>query len=184
MEYEDEQRVQDDIAHRADQNGQHAGFCKALRGNEGVHAERQLDEDRADGIDVHVADGVVNGIFACAEGKQQRAVPDQKHSRQNERDENLQRKAAAERLFCRLVVVLDHEDRRTRCAAGADERGKRRDDHDNRQAHADAGQRKRAVPGHVPDVDAVDDVVEHVDQLRNDRRHGELEKQFPDRLGA
>lgn len=47
VERKDEQRVEHNVANRADEHRQHAGLRKALRGDERVHAERQLDEDRA-----------------------------------------------------------------------------------------------------------------------------------------
>ena len=72
------------------------------------------------------------------------------------------------------MVVFAHEDGGPRRAAGTDQSCERRDNHDDRQTYANARQRKRPIFRHVADVNAVDDVVEHVDQLRDDRRHGEL----------
>ena len=69
-------------------------------------------------------------------------------------------------------------------AAGADERGERRDYHDYRQAHSDSCQREAAVAGHMTDIYAVNYIIEHVDYLRYDRRQRELEKQLADRLSA
>ena len=74
VEHEDEQRVEHNVADRANQHSQHAGLRKALRGDERVHAERQLDKNRADGIDAHIADSVVNRVFARAKSQQQGAV--------------------------------------------------------------------------------------------------------------
>lgn len=57
----------------------------------------------------------------------------------------------------------------TRCAAGGDERSERRDNHDDGHADADTGQGEAAVAGHMSDIDAVYDVIEHVDELGNGR---------------
>ena len=38
--------------------------------------------------------------------------------------------------------------------------------------------------GNVADVDAVHDVIEHVDELGDDRRHGQPHEQFADRFRA
>lgn len=38
------------------------------------------------------------------------------------------------------------------------------------QANADSRQRKAAVDGHMPDIYAVNYVIEHIDYLRYDRR--------------
>lgn len=67
---------------------------------------------------------------------------------------------------------------------GADECGESRDYHDYRQANADSRQRKAAVDGHMPDIYAVNYVIEHIDYLRYDRWKRELEKQLTDRLSA
>ena len=50
--------------------------------------------------------------------------------------------------------------------------------------HSDSCQREAAVAGHMTDIYTVDDIVEHVDYLRYDRRQRELEKQLSDRLSA
>ena len=64
------------------------------------------------------------------------------------------------------------------------QRRERRHDHNDRHAHAHAGQREAADARDVADVDAIHDVVEHVDQLGDDRRNGQPHQQSADRLRA
>lgn len=74
-------------------------------------------------------------------------------------------------------------DRGARRAADGHERRERRDNHDDRQAYANARQREFSdgLGGlHVADEHAVDQIVEHVDDLRGDRRHGERKEQLFD----
>ena len=59
-----------DVRHRADQHRKHAGFGKALGGDKGVHAQGQLYEERAYGVNVHITNAIGDGIFAGAEGEQ------------------------------------------------------------------------------------------------------------------
>ena len=56
------------------QHSQHAGLRKALRGDERVHTERELDKNRTDGVDAHIADSAVNRVFARAKSQKQGAV--------------------------------------------------------------------------------------------------------------
>ena len=96
-----------------------------------------------------------------AEGQQRVAPPEQQRRREHNGDADLQREAAAERLFGAVHIVAPHVDRRARRAAGCREAREGRHDQDDRQAHANARQRGAADLGNVADVDAVDDVVEH-----------------------
>lgn len=161
-EDEDEHRVEHDVRHRADEHRVHTDARKALRRDEGVHAERQLHEYRAQRVYVHVVRGVAYGVFARAEGQQQAASPYQQRCRQHSRNAQLKRKAAAEGLLGAVMVAAPHEYRRTRRAARCGERRERRYYKDDRHTHADARQRKAAIAGHMPYVYAVDDVIEHV----------------------
>ena len=86
---EDEQGVQQDVAHRADEDGFHAHLGEALGGDEGVQAQGQLHEQGAQGINLHILDGIPDGVPAGAEGQQQRTVPDQQHRRQHQGDAHL-----------------------------------------------------------------------------------------------
>ena len=79
---EDEQRVQQNVGHRADEHRFHAHLGEALGGDEGIEAQGQLHEQGAQGVNAHILGGVFDGVPAGAEGQQQRPVPYQQHCRQ------------------------------------------------------------------------------------------------------
>ena len=184
VQAENENRVEHDVAHRADEHGHHARRREALRGDERIHAERQLHKQRAEGVDVQIIVRVFNRVFARAEGQQKFVTEQQQHRRQRQRNRDLQRKAAAQQLFGRVVIAAPHRDGSPRRAAGGDQRRERRHDHNDRHAHAHASQREAADARDVTDVDAIHDVVEHIDQLGDDRRNGQPHQQPADRLRA
>lgn len=69
----------------------------------------------------------------------------------------------------------------------ADQVGKRRDDHDQRQAYAHAGQRHTAhrVGGlDMADIHPVHQIIEKVDDLRRNGRRSQLQQQLAHRLPA
>ena len=164
-EQEDEDRVQHDVGHRADEHRQHAFLGEALGGDEGVHAQRYLHKEGAHRIDVHIDDRIVDGVGAGTEGQQKRPVAPKQNQRQHDRDDDLQGKAVAQDLLGLFFVALAHGDGGAGRAAVAHQGGEGGDDHDQRQADAHAGQGQGAVLGNVADVDAIHDVVQHIDQL-------------------
>ena len=117
---EDQDRVQDDVGQSADQDREHAGLGKALGGDKGVHAQGQLDEDRPQGINVHVADPVFHGVFAGAEGQEERAVKEQQDGGQDDGDHDLQDEAVPQDGLRLLVIPLAHVDGGAGSAAVAD----------------------------------------------------------------
>ena len=161
----DEDGVQDDVADRADAGGGHAGARKALVGDEGGHAQSELDKDGAQQVDAQVGHGVGQGVFAGAEGPQHRLAKDGEHHAQRHRQDDQQGDAVAQDLFRRLVVAAAHGHRGPGRAAHADQVGKSGDQHDDGVGDPQAGQRQAAGAGDVPHVDAVHDVVQHIDQL-------------------
>ena len=74
VENENEQRIEGDVEHGADQDRKHRGGGLAHRRDETVEAERQLDEERPQGVDVHVTKGVVDRFLAPAESQKHRPV--------------------------------------------------------------------------------------------------------------
>ena len=180
MENEDEQRVKQRVQHRANQHRQHPRLGEALRGDERVQAERQLHEHRAEAVNGNIALSVGQGILRCAERQQNRRVEAGKHNRQHCRNAQQQRRAAAQNPLRLLVVPLPHRDGRKRRAAGCAQRRERRNQQDNRQADAQPRQCERAHVGNVADVDAVDKVIEHIDELRGDGGNRQAQHQPPD----
>ena len=73
-----------------------------------------------------------------------------------------------------LGALLPHEDGGAGRTAAAHEGRKGGNDEDNGHTKAHARQGEVAVERHTPDIDAVNDVIEHVDQLRQHRGDGQL----------
>ena len=184
VQREDKDRVENDVRRRTDEHRVHTCLGKTLRRDEGVHAERELDKERSERINMQVVGGIADGVLTRAEGQQRVAPPEQQRRREHDGDADLHREAAAERLFGAVHIVAPHVDRRARRAAGGCEAREGRHDQDDRQAHAHARQRAAADLGNVADVDAVDDVVEHIHELRDHRRDREPAQKPSDRLRA
>ena len=172
----DENRIQNNVGHRADQHGEHTRFCKALGCDKGVHAQRQLDEYSAYRINIHIADAVFNRIFTRAERHQEIPVPQKQGGRQYDRDRNLRRKAVAQRLLRRFRIPLSHEYGGARRAAVTGKGGESRDDHNQRHTYSYARQRGCAHTGYVADIDSVHNIVEHIDNLRGHCRKRQLQQ--------
>ena len=182
MQGKNEDGVQQDIGHRADEHRPHADLGKALGGDEAVEAQGHLDENGADGVDAHVIHGVGNGVLTGAKGQQQILAPQEKHRRQHSGDAHLKGKAAAQDFFRRVMVLLPHVNGSPGRAAGGHQGRKGGNDQNQRQAHAHAGKGQVPVPGNVADVNAVHDVVEHVHQLGDDCGHRQLPQKLSNGL--
>ena len=63
----DEQRVQKDVEPRANEGGFHADGGEALRGDEGVHAQCNLDKHGAQRVDPHIVQRIADGVLAGTE---------------------------------------------------------------------------------------------------------------------
>ena len=172
---EDEYRVQNDIADSADQDRNHGNGGKSLCGDKCIHTKSQLHEQRSECIDVHIIRRIGNGISACAEGQQQGPVEFKKDQGQQDRDHDLKGKAVAQDVFCCFLIFSSHKNRGFRCAAGTDQCGKGRHDHDNRHTDTDACQGKTSFAGNVSDVNTVHNVVKHVNELCDDSGDGKPE---------
>ena len=55
--------------------GHHARAGKALGGDESIHAQRKLDKDGADCVQIHVGNAVFDRVFTCAKGQQEIPIP-------------------------------------------------------------------------------------------------------------
>ena len=154
----DKDGVQDDVADRADAGGGHAGLGKALVGDEGGHAQGELDKDGAHQVDAQVGHRVGQGVLAGAEGPQHRLAVDGKDDAQHHRQHDEQGDAVAQNLFGGLVVAAAHRHRGAGRAAHADQVGKGGDEHNDGigdpqcgprccRAYSPAGPAPSAKPG-------------------------------------
>ena len=175
---EDKNRVQNDIGHRADQNGEHSRLGKSLGSDKRVHAQRELHENSTQSIDIHVTDGVLDGILTCAESHQKIPVPDQQHNGKHHGNNDLKRETVSQNLLCGIPVLLSHENRSPGGPAITHQRRESGDNHDQRHADSHSRQSGGSNSRNMPDVNSVHNIVEHVNQLRRHRGQSQPKQQF------
>ena len=85
IQREDEDRVQQDVGHRADQHRRHAHRAEALAGDKIVQPHRHQGEEGARRVDGHVGVRVAEGGAAGPKTEQQRPAAEQKTHGQHRR---------------------------------------------------------------------------------------------------
>ena len=174
----DQDGVENNVDDRTDDGGKHTGLGKALRGDEGVHAQHQQHKHRAQNVDAAVTQRIGQGGVTGTEEPQQGGCPGVEHHGQHHRKEQQHGKAVGDDLLCLLLVALSQCNGGAGCAARAHQHGERVQQHKDGSEQAHAGQRCRADAGNMSDVNAVHDVIQQVDHLCNDRRDHELQHQL------
>ena len=179
-EGEDEEGVERDVDDRSRRDRYHAVFGVALHVDEAVHARCEHHERRADEIDVEVFRGV--GVRCVARAEE---IEDGLHEgiaqRHHEEGAAKQRReGVAHDLFgvCRLVTApIDGAEGR---AARAEEVGEGEHERHDGEGEPQPREGVCGIFGEMPDVDAVDKVVEHLHEHGNGHRHGEPHDVFSD----
>src|SRR5699024_6788325 len=118
------------------------------------------------GVDPHVGQVIADGVFAGAEEPQKLLAPELEGGGEKERRDNQAGEAGTEDPLGLVVVAPAHGDGGAGCAALTQKSGKGGEQIDHREAESHAGEGDVAHYGHVADVNAVYDVVEQIDQLR------------------
>ena len=156
---ENENGVEDNVDHRADDRGQHTGSGEALGGDEGVHAHHDQHEHAAKDIDSSVLNGVGKRHVAAAEQPDKRWQCPVEHSGQNHRQKQQNGKAVGNDLFGGVPVALAHGDGRPGCAARSRQHGKGGNEHQNGGEQPHTGERRAADLRNVADVNSIDHVI-------------------------
>ena len=174
----DQDGVENNVDDRTDDGGKHTGLGKALRGDEGVHAQHQQHKHRAQNVDAAVRQRIGQGGVTGTKEPQQGGCSGVEHHGQHHREEQQHGKAVGDDLLCLLLVALSQCNGGAGCAARAHQHGERVQQHKDGGEQSHAGQRCRADAGNMSDVNAVHDVIQQVDHLCNDRRDHELQHQL------
>ena len=174
----DQDGVENNVDDRTDDGGKHTGLGKALRGDEGVHAQHQQHEHRAQNVDAAVTQRIGQGGVTGTEEPQQGGCSGVEHHGQHHREEQQHGKAVGDDLLRLLLVALPQRNGGAGRAARAHQHGERVQQHKDGGEQSHAGQRCRADAGNMSDVNAVHDVIQQVDHLCNDRRDHELQHQL------
>ena len=159
VEHKEEQRVQHNVERRAEQRGAHAHAREPLRVDEEIQARAHHGKGGAEQVIREVFARIRVGVVARAEEVQKRAHERiaQRHN-PNGRTKQ-QPRARAEDLAGAFFVALPARNGKQRRTTHAKEVRKRRDQRDDRERDAHAGERQPVGIGQVADVDAVHHVI-------------------------
>ena len=172
MQREDKNRVEHDVGCRAECHGEHAGSGKALTVDVRIETERQHDAQRTDQVNHDVRGRIRVRHLTGAEQVEQRAMKrDAKHSQHGTAQQ--QHKAGVNHdALCAFPVAFAARHRAQRSTAQSEQIGKRGNERHKGKAQADTCQRKRALAGDFADINAVYNIIQQVEQLRDEHRCG------------
>ena len=162
---EDEDRVQHQVQHRADEHAQHGHGGLPLSRDEGIQAQGKLHEHGAPQIDADVIQRIADGSIRGAEGVQKRALARLKQHGEQHAERRQHGDTAAQNLLGAVPVTLAQLDGGQRCAALPGKGGEGGNQHQNGGAHPHAGEGCGPDAGNVADVNAVHYIIKHVDEL-------------------
>ena len=180
METKNEDGIQNDVADGADGHGAHTCHGEALRVDERVQSQGNLDENRADGINFHIIPCVADGVFTGSEHEEQRLAEDQDDGGQDQCHENQHGGAVSQNFFRIVLLSLSHHDGGSRRAAHAHQSRESGNRHDERHGNAHAGEGVGTDVLNMPDVHTVHHIVHDIDDLGHNGRKGQLKKKAAD----
>ena len=177
---EDKQRIERNIDDSADSHGRHGLDRIALCRKIGIQPLREKDEQRADQVQPQIVASVGKGVLACTERIEHGVLEQIEQDAQHDGKDCQQYKRLIEDALGALPIPFPQLDRGQRGAAGSDQCSKCGENDDDRKRDPYARQRQRSDALHPPDIDAVNDVVQHVDQLRHHdgQRHTEHQPSY------
>ena len=168
MTCKDEDRVKYDIDYCANENRIHTNFCKALCCNKSIHSQCQLYENGSQCIDTHIAYCIFNGILAGSKCHQKCSVTKVHDYGQYNGNQNLQRKTVTQNLLCCLLFPFSHHNGRSWCSTIPDQRCKSGNDHNKGHTYTNTCQCQCTTVRNMPDINAVYNIIKHIDHLRCD----------------
>lgn len=182
-QHDDEQVVEDDTHHRAEDHGAECEVGPSRSAQEVVepHAKRLEDETEADNLNESLSK--VPKLIGRADAREDGVDEEPRHHRDNDGDAYKQRGRVPERALNLVFLSLPQLNCRERVAALAG---------DHRKAHkegyhgeGEGGYRHaRTVGERLSQKDGIDHVVERVEHHAHDGGDGELEEQLSDALGS
>ena len=112
------------------------------------------------------------------------AVSEKQDNSQDQGDDDLHGEAVSESLFGFRRVIFTHKDAGSGSASVSDKSSKGRYDHNKRHTDTYTGKGKSTLSGNMTNIDTIDDIVEHIDELCSNCGKCKLQKQLSDRLGS
>ena len=180
MQDKDKHRVQADVQNGADEHAEHGHQGLSLGADEGVESQGQLDENSTHQIDADVVHGVADGVFRGSKGVEDGLLKDAEARGEHHRRNQQHGGGVAQNLLRALPVPRTQADGGQRGAALSGEGGKGGDEHDDGEGHPHSGEGDVAYLGDVADIDAVHNVIQHVDDLGRHSGYRQFQHQRAD----
>lgn len=139
------------------------------------------------GNQVPVMAADVEGFSDSAEGFNEEWSEDtqtQSAEAEDQGDDDLHGEAVSESLFGFRRVIFTHKDAGSGSASVSDKSSEGRYDHNKRHTDTYTGKGKSTLSGNMTNIDTIDDIVEHIDELCGNGRKCKLQKKLSDRLGS
>ena len=171
VEYEDKKRVKNQVQDSADGDGEHSGHSESLGVDKVIHAKTDHDKKRADKVEADVCICIRISNVAGAEQVKQRTFEQVAQYHKNAAGNQEHGKGVAENLPGTRWFTGTSCHRKKRGTAHAEQVGKCGDDCNDRQSQTDSGERLGGHVRQVADVNAVNDVVKNIDELRKRHRN-------------
>ena len=171
MENEDKKRVKDQVQDSTDGDGEHSGHSKSLGVDKVVHAKTDHDKKRADKVETDVCICIRISNITGAEQVKQWALGQVAQNHENAAGNQEHGKGVAENFPSAPRFTGTSCHRKKRCAAHTEQIGKSGDDCNDRQSQTDSGQRLGGHVWEMTDVNAVNNVVKDINELRKRHRN-------------
>ena len=184
MEAEDEYGIQNDVSDCTNENREHSCFCEALSSDEVVHAKCKLYKNSSDRVNVHVTNSEINSVGTCTEGHEKAAVSHKQDHGQYYGDDDLHGETVSQGTFSFIGIIFPHKYAGSGSTTVSDKSSEGRHYHDQRHADTDTSECQCAITGNVSYVDAVNNVIKHVDQLCSYGRKCKAQKQVANGLST
>ena len=170
MEYEDKDRIQNNIGHSSQQHGHHADAAKSLGIDKAVHSQSRHDKQASQQIDGHILIRIGICIVAGAEQVEHGPLQSNAQHRQTDAEDHHHSKGVSHDLL-RLVHVSPAPLNGTEGSpAHSKQVGEGRNHGNNGETQSHPRQGQTPCSGNPAYIDAVHHIVQHIDQLS--QRHG------------
>ena len=156
----------------AERHGEHAGSGKALTVDVRIETERQHDAQRTDQVNHDVRGRIRVRYLTGAEQVEQRAMKRDAEHGQHDTAQQQHKAGVDHDALCAFPVAFAARHRAQRSTAQSEQIGKRGNERHKGKAQADTCQRKRALAGDFADINAVYNIIQQVEQLRDEHRCG------------
>ena len=169
MESKNEDRIQNDIKRGSDEHRSHCRLRLPLCCNKRIQSEYDLYKKCADQVNPQICTCVRVSRIACSYQIQKWFFCRIKYSHDTNRKNAQHCKNIAKDPLCLSFIALSKCDRRKRCTACSRKGTECGNNRDHRKCQSKSGQRLPSDA--LPDVNAIHNVIQKIDQLGHQRRN-------------